>query len=321
MGGSPTRGTNASVRSNPGSRTTWVSLVPGDRVTMSPPTDSSPPGAGVRPGYTLGTDVSWTTAGKGVVLIGTAPSSSKSKRVDDCWRSQGRCGCSSHKHVRIQDRGFTLKADSVIARVWVRISGLVWEEVNSSHSQKPSSTLRPGDVDWVTNTPVPQPAGVTHVHASLPRQVQLPGGCQPRTELGALILCFVEGKFLNRRGVEDSAWEREDSDDVDQEANTAVLEGVAYLTSSQRSSRRRRSRSRLSRRRFSHQGSSPCHQSKAPVAPGWDTLKGTFKVTREELSQPLTREEDETRGGGHMVVYLTVWSESHPASHWWYPSS
>lgn len=112
-----------------------------------------------------------------------------------------------HKHFFCINEGwFTLKADGIIARIWVRISGLIREEVNGSHPQKPSSTLRPGDVDGVAYTPVLQPPSITHVHASLPRQVELSGGRKPSTQLGALILCFVEGKLLNRCGVEDSAW-------------------------------------------------------------------------------------------------------------------
>lgn len=195
----------ASVRSNPGSRTTWVSLVRGARVTTSPPTDSSPSG-GVGRGYTPAAGVSWTISGKGVVLIGTASSSSKS--VDDYGRDQTHPDWYIQQHLFCINEPFTLKADGIIARIWVRISGLISEEVNSSHSQKPSSTLRPGDVDGVSYTPVPQPPSVTHIHASLPRQVELSGGRKPSTQFGALILCFVEGKFLDRCGIEDSAWEK-----------------------------------------------------------------------------------------------------------------
>jgi len=100
-----------------------------------------------------------------------------------------------------------LEADSIVARVRVRVSGLVGEQVDGSHSQEPPSTLRPGDVDGVADTPVPQPAGVAHVHAILPGQVKLSGGGESGTEFSALTSCFVEGKLLDRHGVEDPSWE------------------------------------------------------------------------------------------------------------------
>uniref|UniRef100_A0A3B4WQ68 Uncharacterized protein n=1 Tax=Seriola lalandi dorsalis TaxID=1841481 RepID=A0A3B4WQ68_SERLL len=68
---------------------------------------------------------------------------------------------------------------------------------NSSHSQKPSSTLRPGDVNRVAHTSVSQPASVTHIQSSLPGQVQFSGGGKPGAEFGTLISCFIERKLLD----------------------------------------------------------------------------------------------------------------------------
>lgn len=101
---------------------------------------------------------------------------------------------------------FTLEADSIIARVWVGVSCLVGEQVNGSHSQEPPSTLRPGDVDGVTHTPVPQPASITHIHAGLPGQVKLSSGGEPSSKFSTLVTCFIEAELLYRHGVEDSAW-------------------------------------------------------------------------------------------------------------------
>lgn len=167
-------------------------------------------------------------------------------------------------------RRLTLEADGVVARVRVRVTGLVGVEVHRSHAQQPSSTLGPGDVDGVAHAPVLQPAGVAHVHAGLPRQVQLSGGGQPSAQLGALILGFVEGELVDGGGVEDSAWE-DGAAMLSWRRPRLLL--TAYLPSSQRSSRRRRSRWRPSRRRSSRRGSSPCLRSKAAEAPGWDTWK------------------------------------------------
>lgn len=95
-------------------------------------------------------------------------------------------------------------ADSIVARVWVRISCLIGEQVDSPHSQEAPSTLRPGDVDRVTYTPVRQPAGIANIHAGLPGKVQLSSGGESCSKLGTLIPGFIEGKLLHRRGIEDS---------------------------------------------------------------------------------------------------------------------
>lgn len=93
---SPVGAIAASVRSSPGSRTTCVTFVyvsvtlggmgRGDRVSISPPMISSPSGGGVKPGCTPGAGVMRMMSGKGVVLIGTAPSSSEAKetRLHSC---------------------------------------------------------------------------------------------------------------------------------------------------------------------------------------------------------------------------------------------
>lgn len=107
-------------------------------------------------------------------------------------------------------RGFTLEADGIVARVWVGVSCLVGEQVNGSHSQKPSTTLRSGDVDGVTNAPVRQPTSITHIHASLPGQVKFSSSGESGTKFCTLISCFVEAKLLHRHGVENSAWEETD---------------------------------------------------------------------------------------------------------------
>lgn len=79
------------VRSSPGTRTTGVTstyvsvtlggIGSGKRVSTSPPLISLPPGAGVRPGYNPGAGVMLIMSGKGVVLAGTAPSSSPAKET------------------------------------------------------------------------------------------------------------------------------------------------------------------------------------------------------------------------------------------------
>lgn len=53
----------------------------GDRMSISPPTISSPSGWGVKLGYAPGAGVMRMMSGKGVVRIGTAPSSSKAKET------------------------------------------------------------------------------------------------------------------------------------------------------------------------------------------------------------------------------------------------
>lgn len=97
-------------------------------------------------------------------------------------------------------------ADSVVARVRVGVARLVGEQIDRSHSQKPSSTLGPGDVDRVANAPVSQPAGVAHVHAGLPGQIELASGGELGAQLGTLVAGSVEGELLHGHGIEDSAW-------------------------------------------------------------------------------------------------------------------
>lgn len=209
-----------------------------------------------------------------------------------------------YKYLRVDftlslHEGFTLEADSIVARVWVGVSCLVGEQIDSSHSQEPPSTLGPGDIDRVAYTPVRQPASVTHIHASLPGQVKLSGGGEPGAEFGTLISRFIEGKLLYRNGVEDSAWEERGGETstlmgqskvvcsvqrfhVGRVASAATLVRRVYLSSSQQNSTRRRSRSHLSHHRFSRRGSSPCLQSNAPVALGWGTL-----IIKRNISQEM----------------------------------
>lgn len=79
------------VRWMSGSRTTGVTWAyvsvtlggtgRGKRVSIPPPMISSPPGGGVRPGTTPGAGVMRMMSGKGVVLMGTAPSSSPAEET------------------------------------------------------------------------------------------------------------------------------------------------------------------------------------------------------------------------------------------------
>lgn len=98
----------------------------------------------------------------------------------------------------------TLVADGIVARVWVGVPCLVGKQVDCPHPQQATSTLWPGHTDGVTHTPVRQPAGAAHIHASLPGQVQLSSGGEPCSQLDTLISSFIEGKLLYGRGVKDS---------------------------------------------------------------------------------------------------------------------
>lgn len=76
-------------------------------------------------------------------------------------------------------------------------------EVHGPHPQQSPSTLRPGDIDGVADAPVPQPAGVADIQASLPGQVQLACSSQLGPVLKALLLSLGEGELSHRARVED----------------------------------------------------------------------------------------------------------------------
>lgn len=48
----------------------------------------------------------------------------------------------------------TLIADSIIVGVWVGVTCLVLKTVHSPYTQEAPATLRTGNVDWVSHTPI-----------------------------------------------------------------------------------------------------------------------------------------------------------------------
>ena len=79
--------------------------------------------------------------------------------------------------------------------------------IHGYHSHRASSTVIRCSVYGVADTLVSQPAGLTHIEAVLPCQIQLSSCGQTAAQIGTLGTSFVECEHIFRRGEKDPAWE------------------------------------------------------------------------------------------------------------------
>lgn len=102
-------------------------------------------------------------------------------------------------------QALTAVADGVVARIGVRVPGLVGVQVHRPHTHQVAPAVGAGSGDGVADTAICQPARTALVHAVLPGQVQLSRGGQASSQTAALVKSFLEGELLRGSGIEDFA--------------------------------------------------------------------------------------------------------------------